>query len=378
VLITLLVAPSGAALVGIGVTRALVFVVPATILITLGLSIVLKLIEKSESDVDETGIEQLRRKVHPKWPERGISQKPLMLVLFAILAIVNLSMLRTALTDGPTWFTNYTLYGMQWGARQVFGAVQEYLVEYPEASIMVNPDWTNGSDAVASFFVGGEERVNLGSISGHYIMQEPLDENKVFVITSVQLVGINESGKFKEVVIDEDYTIFYPNGEPGFYFVKLAYVDNIEEIFLAEREERKVLQVATVDWNGVAVDAKYSLLDSGEIGMIFDGDLESLVRTMEANPMILELRFPTPQKLSGITARLGSIDAEVTVYVYSPGTEEAQVFSSQEALTVNDPEIDVDFGEMISVEWMRLEMHEPEADEYGHIHLWELVLKAEE
>ena len=34
----------------------------------------------------------------------------------------------------------------------------------------------------------------------------------------------------------------YPDGQPGFYFVRMRYADNVDTIFAAERQARQVLQ----------------------------------------------------------------------------------------------------------------------------------------
>lgn len=87
----------------------------------------------------------------------GSQQKKLFagvsIALGAALALANIFMLRDALVNGPTWYQDYTLAGMQYGARQLFGAVKDYIAQHPDAQLIVSPSWTNGADAVAEFFL---------------------------------------------------------------------------------------------------------------------------------------------------------------------------------------------------------------------------------
>jgi len=110
VLIVFLAAPTGAALALVGVTRALVMVIPATLLIALGLIALISWLEK-------------------KW----ISRRLLSFGLFGVLALLNFFMLGQVLVKGPTWYNEYGLGGLQYGARQVFSEVKDYLKENPSA-----------------------------------------------------------------------------------------------------------------------------------------------------------------------------------------------------------------------------------------------------
>ena len=115
VLIALLAAPSGAALVQLGITRALVMVIPAAILITLGMCSVLDWLAKRY------------------WQNKTA----LAVILFGVLAGYNVFMLRDALVNGPTWFKDYGLGGMQYGADQIFGEIKNY---FTRAGYKDHPD----------------------------------------------------------------------------------------------------------------------------------------------------------------------------------------------------------------------------------------------
>jgi hypothetical protein len=213
VLLMALAVPAGAATLEITITRVLPFIVPATMLVILGL-------------------DWLR--------ERFLQKLPLALVSAALLALFGLSgawTLHTALTQGPLWTDDYGLYGLQFGAKQVFAeALPEYLAQDPNTRVFVSSTWANGTDNFARFFLTPQEqtRVIMVGIDTFTSNKLAISPNDLFVLTAQEYPKVADSGKFKEVAVQQ--IINYPNGQPGFFLVKLAYVDDIDAILAAEKE----------------------------------------------------------------------------------------------------------------------------------------------
>ncbi|HEX9090449.1 MAG TPA: glycosyltransferase family 39 protein, partial [Anaerolineales bacterium] len=364
VFLAALAAPSGSALVGVGITRLLVFVIPAVLMIALGLELLLSWIEKL---VKWIGMRRGRiidgRKLSPVAS----------VVLGLVLSLANIYMLRDALVNGPTWYQDYTLAGMQYGARQLFGAINDYLGQHPDAQLVVSPSWTNGADAVAEFFLSDGSHVRLGSVEGHLYQHLPLDDNLVFVMLPVEMDKVVSSGKFKNMRVDE--VLPYPNGAPGFYFVHLQYVDNIDQILAAEQEERNALQESNLMIGGELVQVGYSMLDMGSIELLFDGDPNTVARTLEANPFVIELTFPDERLISGYRIIVGSANVRVTTLLY-PGISEQPVGSSVEFDgSVGNPELMVSFDHPVTAGRVRFEIYQPYSGVPANVHVWELELK---
>jgi hypothetical protein len=349
-LIALLAAPVGAALVQIGITRVLVFIIPATILIALGLSQTMTWLEKA----------RLPRVV-------------LSIALFALLTLVNLFMLRDALLNAPTWYEDYGLGGLQYGAHQLFPKIEGYLEADPDVEILLTPTWANGTDSVARFFLDDPLPIKLGSIDGHMIQGLPLGSNMLFVMTAGEYKMMLNSGKFELIQVEE--TLPYPNGETGFYFVRLNYVEDIDSIFETEREQRRALRTGVIELDGEEVQVRYSLLDIGEISNMFDSDQHTLARTFEANPAIVELIFPDQQPVSGVSIIIGSTEAEVRALLYpnldSQQIERVKTFQG----TVEQPEATLDFGDSTLVRSMRLEIRDLRQTEPANVHIWEISIQ---
>ena len=349
-IIALLVAPVGAALVQIGITRTLVFVIPATLLIALGINKTLTWLENA------------------RFPRKGLA-----IGLFAILTTINIIMLRDVLDNAPTWYRDYGLGGLQYGAQQLFPEIEDYIEIEPETKVILSPTWSNGTDVVARFFLDDPLPIEMGSIDGHLFQHLPLDTNTIFVMTPGEYQQTVDSGKFEDIQIEK--TLPYPDGEPGFYFTRLKYVDEIDLILEDERQQRRILRSAIIELNGEPVQVKYSMLDIGQIHNMFDGDPHSLGRTFEANPAVIELIFSKPQSLSSLSVIIGSTQAEVRVQLFrSLGTEPVEYLKILQG-TVDQPEVSFKFGETTLAQAIRLEIGDLHQAEPGNVHIWEITLQ---
>ncbi len=262
--------------------------------------------------------------------------------------------------------------GMQYGARQVFKADQEYLESQPETKIILSPTWANGTDILARYFLGDTLPVQLGSVQGHIERPLPLDENTLFIATPEEYRLIQESEKLSDVVLER--SLPYPDGSPGFYFVRFRYADSAQAIFAAEAEQRRQLQQAEVQLHGQTVQARHSMLDMGEIAQAFDGDPFTFVRTLEANPLVIELSFPDVVRLGGLSLIIGSANVEITAQTSLSPDGPAQQFSVAYRGSVDKPEARLDFDRVVELQHLRIEVLDRQQPEPAHIHIWEISL----
>jgi len=364
-LVAFLAAPLGSALVGIGITRVLVFVVPATMLIMIGIGYCLDWLEKVlQSSLSKRSMMPARQDHISSWISIG---------LFLILVTANILLARDALVNGPQWFNNYGLSGMQYGASQLFPVVTEYQKSHPDAKIIVSPNWANGTDVLARFFSTGDQQFELGSIDGYLFGLNLLDENSVFVMLPDEYNKAVSSGKFDDIQVEKILPL--PDGQPGFYFVRLKYVDNIEEIISSEEERRNALQPGEIMIDGKPVRVEYSMLDMGTIDLLFDGDEQSVARTLEANPFVIELIFPEAHTITGFNMGLGSADMRVTSILYLADDEQPYQFVADFDGSPSYPELQVDFGESVTTQKIRFEVFQPYSGVPSNVHIWEIEFK---
>ncbi len=349
VLIALLAGPSGAALVAPGITRLLVMVIPAALLTALGAAQVIRWLERL------------------KLPAAAVG-----LAVFLALGAYNFGMLADALRNGPTWYQDYGLGGLQFGAGKVFPAIRQYLEENPKARVILSPAWSNGTDVVARFFMDGQDRFELAGIETYLNEVKPISDGTIFVLMPEELEQVKESGKFKppEILM----TIPYPNGKPGFIFTRLTYADNIEAILARERQARKALLEKYVRLpDGSSALVRYSREDMGQIENLFDGDLKTLMRTLEANPMQVILSFDQPQTASGVTVRVGGVPTRIEITLETVEGE-SRTFAQQAEGTPDPKDMRIEFGQTFNLVSLQVSVRSVNDGEPAHVHVWEITL----
>ena len=353
ILLAALATPAGAALLDVGITRVLAFVVPASILAGLGLEVLLTRLT------------------------RRISYNALASVVFLILYLASLAMLRNAFREGPLWFRDYGLYGMQYGAKQLFQeAIPQYLAQDPNVRLMVSSSWANGAHVFIRFFLPPEQqwRVQMRGVDSYLFEKLPLDDNTVLVMTPSEYERARTSPKFKRVAVER--IIPYPDGRPGFYFARLAYADNVDAIFAAEREARRRPVEEEVELDGQTVRVIHSRFDMGQARHMFDGDRFTLARVMEANPAIVELIFPQPRTLTGLAADFATMDFSLTVRLYENEESEPISYTAVYRGLPPDPHVELAFDRgPHTVTRMRIEIKDLRAGEVAKIHIRELTLR---
>jgi len=366
-LIVLLVSPVPSAMVAIGITRILWFMVPATLITALGLAQVMEILS------DPTRFLAGFRGSWPKawrFPPTLISAS-----VFVALAGFNVFMLRDALVNGPRWYTDYTLYGMQYGAKQVFGELVPTLLERdPPARIFVSPSWANGTDQFLPFFLEDPAqlaRVQIRTVEEYLFQRTALDPANLFVMMPAEYTLAVNSPKFKPFAIDT--TLFYPDGSTAFYVARLEYADNLDAIFTEEAAERRKPVEGQTMIDGQLVTARYSRLGSGDLIHIFDGDPFTLVRGLEANPFVIELTFPEPRSVSGLAGDFGSMDFSLTVLLYPDGSEMPLPYAQPFTQNKPDPHVEMAFTDApAQVSRLRLEVKHLSSGATGQIHIREL------
>ncbi|HXQ36504.1 MAG TPA: hypothetical protein VN843_21005, partial [Anaerolineales bacterium] len=253
----------------------------------------------------------------------------------------------------------------------------EYVKDNPDAKIIFSPDWANGADVVARFFLDNFSFIQMGSVRGHITHMLPLDNHTLFIMTPQEYDIIKESPKFAD--IDVETIVPYPDGNPGFYFVHLRYVDNIDEIFAAEKAVRLALQESTLTIDGQEVNLRYSYLDSEFqdkwIALVFDNDPFTVAKTLETNPFVLEMTFPKPRTINGFSIIIGSAKVQITLKCYPMSGTEPIIYIFEGQGTKKQPELSFDLSTPTQVQILQLEVLDLLSSDQAKVHIWELKLR---
>lgn len=345
----LLVAPVGTATVHLGITRILVLIIPATIFTAIGLSFFLD------------------------WFSRfRLNARMMSVAVFLLFSTANFWMLVDVLRNGPLWFRDYSLDGMQYGARQIFPAAMEYLDKNPQKKVILSPSWANGTDVVARFMLYDPLPIELGSIDGYFDTYRQITPDTTFIMIPDEYQRVINSEKFTNIHLLQ--TVNYPDGNPGFYFVSLEYSPGIMQKLEAEKEARRELHVDHLLIDGIQVEVRYSTLDMGVIGAAFDGNNATVIRTLEANPLVIELVFQKSLVIKQISLRIGGTTTKSTLMLDSvDGKHMVMEEYASEASTPRD--VFFNLPNPISTTFIRIEIKSVYDPEPAHVHLWEIKIE---
>lgn len=322
-----------------------------------------------------------RRVAGARWVESirpsNLKQTSIAISVFILLSSVNIRMLNDALRNSLLWFTDYGLGGMQYGSFQIFDIIEEYKQEHPDTKIILSPEWTNGADVLAYFFLDYPLPIRLGSIRAVVNQKLPLDDSILFVIPPDEYRLVYENPKFSELHVEK--IVPYPDGNPGFYFVRLRYSDDVDEILAAEAAARRVLLETNLTVEGEEVQVRYSRLDSDtqekSIALLFDGDPLTMANTYEANPFVVEITYPSPRGINGFSVVVGSASVVVTLTGYAHEGAEPVVYTFSGRGTAISPELNFELPAPLTAQVLRFEQFDVYHPEPSKIHIWELTFR---
>ena len=348
-----LAAPAGAATLEIGAARVMTFVPAAILLAALGIDWLIARLPRL--------------------------QVPRIESLFAaLLGLGSLALTALTFQAAPLWFTDYGLYGMQYGAKQIFvDVIPALLKANPDNIVMVSSTWANGTDRYREFFLSGNtyDHVAIRGIDWYQSHYESLTPNLVFVGTPAELKSAQDSGKFEAITPEQ--TLSYPDGSPGFYIFRAAYTPEAKALFDAEAEARKRPVVDEVELDGQTVAFTHSLFDMGTVAHLLDNDPFTLARGMEANPLLLQVDFATPRNITAVNLTTGTMDLfTVTVNAYTDVDGQPITVSREFANAGPDPSLRVELPKIDGpIARLSILIHDELSGDHANIHVREFSLE---
>ncbi|MCX7895295.1 MAG: hypothetical protein N2447_04975 [Thermoanaerobaculum sp.] len=341
-LLSLLFAPAAALLLSPGVTRQLFLVPLLAVLAAVGGSALLG--------------------VRSSWVKRALTT----LLAFGVVALAGRMAVR-GMVEGPPLEQDYGFYGLQWGAQEVFSEVRFQLERNPGLAVALSPNWANGTEELASFFLPDMGRLRWTSY------QEMASRRQDWL--SHALVGL-PAEEFERLRQDRKFTkphlctvLFFPNGKPAFFFFRVGYSGQAEALFAADAEARRRPVQAEVVVGEERWVVVHPQLDMGPITNAFDGNPNTLIRTLEANPLRVEVQFAQSRWLAGVRLRVGAAPTAVRVLSANGGWR--QVAQASFSASRDTRTVEVLFAPLL-VQRVAVEVANSGEGEPSHVHLWEL------
>ena len=409
VLITLLGAPVGGAIAQITITRVLFMVVPSALLTSLGVSWVLGLFERRDGPELPDFLSAARDHASEwlaapaalraaigertssvggflrRWKERteqlgaaslGLARVPYLAIalgLFVLLASVNGYMLWDSLVHGPTWYTDYTLYGMQYGGEQLSAALMKYEQVHPGTNLIVTSSWANGSDEIFNFFLPEGFPMKGGTIQEYIQDYIPIGDQDVFVMTPEEYKNALASGRFSGITVIQ--TLPYPDGTPGFYFTHPVYIANIQDVIAAEKAELAKPVEENLNLGGEIVRVVHSRLDMGTLASAFDGDPYSVMRSLEDNPMLVEMFFPASHSFTAFRVHIGGAPTRFTVVLYPADGSDPQTYTAVADRSSDYRDLEIQLPAPVESSHILLKIETIGESAPTHVHVYELQLE---
>lgn len=129
---------------------------------------------------------------------------------------------------------------------------------------------------------------------------------------------------------------------------------------------------ATVTLDGQPVKIGHSKLDMGRPEDLFDNDLQTVARTVKANPAVITLDFSSPRAMKGISVTTGSMDIGLMARVTGAGGSDPKVYSKEFRELPPDPTVELDFDALTEpVKTLHIEVTSLRGSD-GHLHLREI------
>ncbi|KXK15119.1 MAG: hypothetical protein UZ14_CFX002000830 [Chloroflexi bacterium OLB14] len=298
-------------------------------------------------------------------------------IVFIALSGINIFMLNDALRNGPTWYTDYNLHGMQYGAFQVFEPIKQYIKEHPNTQVFFSPTWTNGADIIMRFFLGDDTPVKFHSIIGYIENNLPIEDDSLFIMTKEEYNFAIQSEKLADFQIEK--TIPCPDGTNCFYFVRLRYSDAAQEIFAQEKALREKMQesIVKIDNEDVKIRHTYIEADDQHLGiqLLFDNDPYTFAKTYEANPFVIELTFPTPRTINGFSIIIGSTSTRITLTGYTAPNADPITYEFSGEGSIEVPQLNFELPEPMTVTILHIEQLDLYAVEPTKNHIWEITFR---
>ena len=192
----------------------------------------------------------------------------------------------------------------------------------------------------------------------------------VFVMPPDEFDAARSSNKFTDLELVHSLT--WPDGNVGFYFVTLRYVDNAQEIFDREKARRAEPETSVLRLFDQDLEITYPMLDIGQIYNVFDGDTNTLIRGLEANPLIIKIVFEEPIEMRGLRLLIGQPPSVLIAEIKLADEDQTLRSATQSFGFENNDWLEVYFAGYYMVEELKISLQENSSNPQPHIHIWEI------
>jgi len=161
-----------------------------------------------------------------------------------------------------------------------------------------------------------------------------------------------------------------------FAFMRLTDQNGTNRTLDAEKVVPPGLIADEISLGNETIRMTHSPLDMGQSKDVFDNNIDTLMRGLNANPFIVDFEFSQPQAIKGLMMDFGRMDFVVRVQVY--GTDSTKPISYQGEYRQQPPipHMDMNFADgPEQVRRIYIEIEQLNPPEAVHIHVREVMFK---
>src|SRR5262249_32082806 len=147
-------------------------------------------------------------------------------------------------------------------------------------------------DLFIPFFLTPEQQAHVQIQSLDYFLAQKRDlpANLEVVLPAYEYLHATQSPKLADIAVDQ--ILPYPNGLPGFYFMRFNYSAQADALFAAEQAALLQPVVETFTLDGQVVTITHPQFGAGRLNDMLDGDPFTLINAPGFNPLVLDFAFP--------------------------------------------------------------------------------------
>lgn len=350
ILIALLAAPLGGTLAAVSITRVLPFIIPVLIIGSIGINLLISILG------------------------RFIPNYFLNFAIFVFLTANVMNMTKNALQDGGIWYRSYGLYGLQFGAKEIF---TQYLPEYLKKDntfVGISSNWANAPEKFIPFFIPKDQqtRVRIQNLAD-FLQDIRNVDNLLLVLPVSEYQQAKNSPILKSVTADK--IIPYPDGTPGFYITRLEYSDTAEKIIAEDKEMKKKPVEESIEIGQERYDVTYSRLSDGKLAYLFDNNYLTLIRGLQANPFMLNINFNREKTLKGMRMNLGLANFSITATLKDKDNRIIYSFNDTYQNLSTDPysQAEIMFPQTYTAFYLAIEIKDTQLNDSAQIHIRDLL-----
>jgi len=109
--------------------------------------------------------------------------------------------------------------------------------------------------------------------------------------------------------------------------------------------------------------------------LVFDNDPFTVAKTLESNPFVIEMTFPTTRTVNGFSIIIGSAKVQITLKCFSKPGAKPITYTFEGQGTQAQPELSFDLPTSTQVQVLHIEVLDPTAPADAKVHIWELKLR---